>query len=373
MRWLDARRLLVVRADNIGDVLMTAPALRALRAALPDAAITLLASPAGTAAAPLLPWIDDVWTARVLWQDLGALPFDPARERGFVDELAARRFDAAIILTSFSQSPHPAAFAAWLAGIPLRAGASRETSALLTDQPPFVPVERHQVERNLALVEALGIPVCSRALEVRVPSAARDAAAALLAARGRWAGDPYVLLNPWATAAARTYAPERSVAAAKLVAEATGWPIVVTATPREAPRTTALARALRSAAIDLAGVTTVPELAALIEHARLVITNNTAAMHLADALGTPLVVTYSGTELESQWAPRQTPHVLLRKPTPCTPCYAFVCPYDHGCVDFAPEEVAAAALRVLESTAPAAAIDRRPAAVDTQSRAAGHA
>ena len=49
MRWLDARRLLVVRADNIGDVLMTAPALRALRAALPDAAITLLASPAGTA------------------------------------------------------------------------------------------------------------------------------------------------------------------------------------------------------------------------------------------------------------------------------------------------------------------------------------
>src|SRR5690606_6214035 len=126
MDWLDAERVLVVRADNIGDVLMSAPALAALRAALPHAAITLLASPAGSQAAPLLPWIDDVWTERVLWQDLGRLRFDPARERRFVDVLRARRFDAAIVLTSFSQSPYPAAFVAWLAGIPLRAGASRE-------------------------------------------------------------------------------------------------------------------------------------------------------------------------------------------------------------------------------------------------------
>src|SRR5690606_10081579 len=79
-------------------------------------------------------------------------------------------------------------------------------------------------------------------------------------------------------------------------------------------------------------------------------TNNTAAMHMADALGTPAVVVYSGTELESQWAPRRSPHVLLRKPTPCTPCYAFECPRDHECVDFLPGEVANAAVRLLAQT-----------------------
>lgn len=356
MDWLDAERVLVVRADNIGDVLMSAPALAALRAALPHAAITLLASPAGSQAAPLLPWIDDVWTERVLWQDLGRLRFDPARERRFVDVLRARRFDAAIVLTSFSQSPYPAAFVAWLAGIPLRAGASREASALLTHRAPFLSVAAHQVERNLALIEALGIPVRSRALALRVPDDARASVRALLAARGVRAGEPYVLLSPWATAAARTYDPARSAAAAAIVAAATGWPVVVTATVHEAERASVLARTLGDAALDVSGRTSVPELAALVEAAKLVITNNSAAMHMADAFGSPACVVYSGTELESQWAPRRTPHVLLRKPTECTPCYAFECPYGHECVDFTAEEVADAALSLL--TAAAAAADR---------------
>src|SRR5690606_19824984 len=79
--WLRARRLLVIRADNIGDVVMTGPALRAVKRALPTARLELLASPAGATAAPLLPWIDGVLCRRVLWQDLGRLPHDPARER----------------------------------------------------------------------------------------------------------------------------------------------------------------------------------------------------------------------------------------------------------------------------------------------------
>ncbi|MEO0407061.1 MAG: hypothetical protein AAF289_06900 [Cyanobacteria bacterium P01_A01_bin.135] len=74
------RRLLVMRLDNIGDVIMTAPTLRSLRQALPEAHITLLASPAGAKTAPLLSWGDEVIPWRALWQDLGKLPFDPDRE-----------------------------------------------------------------------------------------------------------------------------------------------------------------------------------------------------------------------------------------------------------------------------------------------------
>src|ERR687886_132989 len=70
--WGEARRLLVVRLDNIGDVVMTGPVLRALKENLPGSHITLMASPGGSKAAPLLPWVDEVLSWRVLWQDLGS-------------------------------------------------------------------------------------------------------------------------------------------------------------------------------------------------------------------------------------------------------------------------------------------------------------
>jgi ADP-heptose:LPS heptosyltransferase len=125
--WHQARNLLAVRMDNIGDVVMLGPALRAVKETEPETRITLLASPGGAAGAALLPWIDDVMTWRALWQDVhGRVPNDPAYERELIESLAERHFDAAIIFTSFSQTPHVPAYACLLAGIPLRAGESKE-------------------------------------------------------------------------------------------------------------------------------------------------------------------------------------------------------------------------------------------------------
>ncbi len=88
--WLSAQNILALRLDNIGDIIMLGPALRAVKETSPQARITLLASPAGSTAAPLLPWIDDVITERVVWQDVGGhIPFDPARERD-IDRSAGR-------------------------------------------------------------------------------------------------------------------------------------------------------------------------------------------------------------------------------------------------------------------------------------------
>ena len=89
----DARRVLVVRLDNLGDVLMTGPVFRALRDSLPDAELVLLGSPRGSAAAALLPWVDRVETLRAVWQDAqGRLPLDRARELRAID--AIREIDA---------------------------------------------------------------------------------------------------------------------------------------------------------------------------------------------------------------------------------------------------------------------------------------
>ncbi len=346
--WAEARRLLVMRLDNIGDVVMTAPVLRALKENLPEASITLMASPGGSKATTLLPWVDEVLTWRVLWQDLGSLPFDPAREWELVDTLRAGSYDAAVILTSFKQTPHAAAYACYLAGIPLRLGESKEWGGgVLTHEAPPSPEELHQVERNLHLIEAVGFHITDRSLSIRVPHQARESTAGLLEARGVPANTPYLLLNPWASAQARTYPVDRFARAAHGLSIETGWPVVVTGTEADRERGGGLLTILGNRAVDLVGATSLPELAVLVEGARLVLTNNTSTMHLLDALRTPGVVLFSGTELEEQWRPRHTPHRLLRRETCCSPCYAFTCPYNLECLDIPPEEVIQAGLSLL--------------------------
>src|SRR5919204_6855927 len=149
--WRDAENLLAVRMDNAGDVVMLGPALRAVKETSPRARLTLLASPAGALAAPLLPWVDDVIVWRAVWQDVGGrVPFAPAREQELIALLAARAFDGALIFTSFSQTPHVPGYVGYLAGIPLRAGDSREFGGgTLTTELRGTPDEVHQVERNL--------------------------------------------------------------------------------------------------------------------------------------------------------------------------------------------------------------------------------
>ncbi|MDC0715664.1 glycosyltransferase family 9 protein [Nannocystis bainbridge] len=352
IEWSSVRRILVVRLDNLGDVILTGPALRALKDHLPHVHLTLLASPGGAPAAALLPWVDDLVPCRALWQDLGRLGFDPARERQLVAGLRRGAYDLALVLTSFSQTPHPAALACALAGIPARIGASRERGRALTVALPHLDDDLHQCERNLQLVERLGVPVADRRLEIRLPRAAWSAAGARLAAHGV-SGD-YLVWNPFASCDARTYDPLRHALAARALAEYADLRVVVCGSARDRDRARELAPLLGPRGLDLVGETDLLEFAALLAGARLVLTNNTAALHLADALAVPQLVTYAGTDRDSQWRPRASPHRLLRRATACAPCYRFACPTAHECLALAPAEVLAAGLSLLAETAPRA-------------------
>lgn len=97
----------------------------------------------------------------------------------------------------------------------------------------------------------------------------------------------------------------------------------------------------------MVGGTTLAEYAALVERAALVVCGNTLPMHLADALGTPVLVLFSGTDLETQWSPRAAPFRLLRRPTSCHPCYRFDCPIGLPCLDIPAEDVVDQALALL--------------------------
>lgn len=388
--WLAARNILAVRLDNAGDVVMLGPALRAVKETTPHARITLLATPAGTAAARLLPWVDEVITWRPIWQDLGHLPVAPERELELVRLLAKYGFDAALVFTSFSQTPHVPGYVCYMAGIPLRAGASKEFGGrCLTTELRAVPDEMHQVERNLQLVESLGFVVRERRLAVSIDDAARTEAQRTLTAAGIDPERPFVLLHPGASAQTRRYPAERMSALVGSLA-ARGHQVLLTGSEHEralVDEILAVAelrmqgsglsiqkdeehgaeeqetgdtrqeiqdkkRSSTSSAVQkrppfapmqvnqtaavaigsLVGATSIEVYAALIACAGVVVCGNTLPLHLADATDTPVVALYSGTDLEEQWRPRFTASALLRQPTPCYPCYLFRCPFHVDCL-----------------------------------------
>lgn len=347
------QRILAIRLDNIGDVVMLGPALRALRQAYPQAEITLMASKAGTQAAALLPWVDEVITWRAIWQEIGKdLPTEPGKEHELFSLLQAKSFDAAFIFTSFSQSPFPPAYACYMAGIPLRVGQSREFGGgLLSHWVKPLPDEIHQVERSLHLLRSVGIPADNKKLELRVPLAGQRRADTLLDEVGLPKGQPFIALAAGASAVARRYDEKRFARAARMLIEQTGLPVVLIGSPRELgqfPNLEALAEQ-DERVLSLIGKTSVVEMAGVIRRSALVIANNSGSMHIADAFHRPMVILFSGTDNIEQWVPRTPDARLLNRSTECAPCRAFQCPYGMECLDIPAEEIVSTALSLLKA------------------------
>ncbi|MFT4040783.1 MAG: glycosyltransferase family 9 protein [Thermomicrobiales bacterium] len=348
--WAEARRVLAIRLDNLGDVLVTTPALRAIRHALPAAELALLASPVGAQAGALNPDLDEVITYRAPWMDPWAeLPLDPEREQQTIAELRARSFDAAVIFSSFRQSPLPAAYLCYLAGIPLRLAASIDgPGSLLTTRHRHPERMMHEVERGLDLVGAVGIaPPDDDHLVLQPPPGAA-------AQIGRFtAGDgPLVVVHPGCSMPARTYPWPMFAEAIALLVQQHGARVVITGVASERPLAEAICDALppevRPRVTSAAGDLPFPAFAALIAAADLTITNNTGPMHMAAALGTPVVALFALTNPPEQWGPWRVPHRLLYREVPCRLCYSRICPTDHAClVGVPPAEVAAAAGELL--------------------------
>lgn len=350
--WKHVREILVIRLDNVGDVVMTGPALRTLKTALPEARVTLMASASGTRVAPLLPWVDRVMTHRAVWQDLwGAVPQDPAYDDALVAELRGGAFDAAVILTSFSQSPWPPAYACWRAGIPLRIGQSSEFGgSLLSQWIRPLPHHFHQVDRNLHLLESAGFEPAGTHLELAVPAEVDLNARGLLRSMGVEPESPFIAVAPFATAAARTYEAARYAEVLRRLTHDLRMPAVVLGGEREAGQAKAFLALTRGYPVySLVARATVAEQGAVIARSALVLTNDSGPMHIADAFRRPTVVMYSGTELEEQWRPRTTRAKLLRRETACSPCYEFDCPRHMECLDILPEEVVKEAELLLSS------------------------
>lgn len=333
------RRVLVVRLDGAGDVLLAGPAVRAIAR---EAQVTMLCGPAGAEAARLLPGVHDVLTWSAPWVLADPPPVTDAAVATLRDAVVEGRFCEAVVLTSFHQSPLPTALVLRLAGVARISGASVDHAGALLDvrlRPgEDLDEDLPEPERALAIAAAAGFR----------PAADDDGRLAVRAGTAPATlrrGPPYVVLHPGAAVGARRW-PERHHAVAAELLHGVGLRVVVTGGPGEQDLT---ARVAGRHGLDLGGRTDLAELAAILAGAAAVVVGNTGAAHLAAAVGTPVVSLFAPVVPARRWRPYRVPHVLLGdQEAACRDSRARDCPVSgHPCLsDVDPVQVLQAVRRL---------------------------
>ena len=342
-------RVLVARLDSVGDVLLAGPAVRAAANGRdPDGTspnqVVFLCGPQGEAAAALLPGVAELFVWDCPWIANPA----PAVSRDHLEQLVAfvrdSRITAAVILTSFHQSPLPLAQLLRLAGVTHITGASTDYAGSLLDvrlRPgEDFPEDQPEAERALGIARAAG---CSlpRGDDGRLKISAVPDEHELV-------GDgPYIVVHPGASAPSRVWPPLHHAAAVELL-EGAGHRVVVTGQPGETALTATVAG---PSALDLGGRTDLKTLAGVIAGADVLITGNTGPAHLAAAVGTPVACLFSPVVPAVRWAPYGVPLELLGdQNAPCRLSRARECPVPgHPCLSsVSPEQVVDAVERLIQ-------------------------
>lgn len=294
--WEKPQKILCIRPDNMGDLLMSAPAIAALKETF-DSHITLLTSSMAKGIASFLPAVDDCIVWDVPWVK-GTETLDREKFWNLTSALRDKSFDAAVIFTVFSQNPLPTAMVAMLAGIPQRLGYCRENPyQLLThwlpEEEPYQYI-RHQVRRDLGLVAAIGARTSDEAIRVR-PAEAEGHVTRKFAVAGVDAGQPWVIFHPGASEKRRECPSALWIEAGKAIANTLGYQIIITGVEREKATADEIATGIGRAAHSMAGLFSLEELIALIRMSPLLISVNTGTVHIAAAVHTPVIVLYALT------------------------------------------------------------------------------
>jgi heptosyltransferase-2 len=342
------RKPVLVRATNwIGDVVMTLPALEALREHYPENRLVVLARP----------WVREILASHPAVDEVIDLARGGGRAR-YPAELwkaAGRVRRAGCGMAVLFQNAFEAALIVRMAGVPVRVGYDTDGRRILLTHPVprrSAPRGAHQTRYYLNLVRALGWRGEPREPRLHVDPAEREAAARLLEQEGVRAGRRLVGLAPGAAfGPAKRWPPERFAAAADRAAEA--WDAAVLILGSEGDRTScrAVAEALKLRPVDLCGRTGLGRAVALIAACDLFLTNDSGLMHVASALDVPTVAVFGSTDAAAT-GPLGPRSRVVQNPVPCAPCLRPVCPEDYRCLTgVSVDEVWGEMRRLTEETA----------------------
>jgi heptosyltransferase-2 len=337
---------LLVRVPNwVGDCVMCLPALQAIRAREPRAEIALLGRP----------WVAELFAQqevadRILVFDHRCAHRGVAGLNRLIAELRGEKFDGAILL----QNAFQAAWLAWRAGIPERIGYARDGRSALLTKATAVPrageIPAHETYYYLELLRRAGwlgaLPQVTR-IALKITDQSRGRAEAKLAASGapRAAGRIRLAIAPGAAyGAARCWMPERYAAVADRLAAECAADVILFGSPEEKEIAGRIAAAMQTRGVNLAGGSSIGELPALLACCDVFLGNDSGAMHVAAAVGLPVVAVIGPTDPQGT-APMTPRRALVQRKVECSPCFLPRCPIDHRCMTRIPEEDVFAAVR----------------------------
>jgi len=313
------RKILLARCDGIGDLVLSTPAIRALRARFPDAAIHLMVGPWAKDIAEMVPGVDKViphapWGYRALRASRGNL--SPMGDLRMAARIRRERYDLAVDLRGDLLTLLPMVF--WK--IPERVGRATRGGgfALTRVVPPARPGGEHEVDRTLAVVAALGAGTDDRAIELNVPGDALLGARAFLERQGLDPEKSFVF-GPGAQWPWKLW-PRRNFAELGRTLVADGYRVVVVGAGREAMMIEEIVRAGGPGMVGCAGALDLRELAGLFLLCRGYVAVDSGLGHIAAAAGAPGVMLF-GPGPPAQFAPVSEKVRVLRKPCPLHPCH----------------------------------------------------
>ena len=307
-----ATKLLFIRTDRLGETLLNLPAVAALKTAFPQSSVTFLAHPDLVTLLSAAPGVDAVMECprtppRPWWRQAIRL----------AKQLRHGRFQIAVV-SNPKKELHLAVF---LAGIPVRIGYARKWAWTLTHRVTDNKAlgEHHEVEYNLNLLKALGISASSTpSYQLPVSGEARQEISQFLSRLSVGETDRLVAIHPWTSNPKKQWPVERFRALITRLAQLTGVKPVVIGGQEERAREAALMRGRSHQALSLVGRLSLTELAALLQKVRVLVSNDSGPMHLAAAVGTPVVALFGTDDPATgppRWGPWGSGHTVIWKPT----------------------------------------------------------
>lgn len=336
------KRILVVRTDRLGDVILSTPVIKNLRSAFPKAFIAFVCRPYTRDVLEGNPGLDEV----IVYDKYG-------KHKGFWSSikfalyLRRKKFDLALILHPTNRV-HMITF---LAGIPERVGWDRKLSWLLTRRVRHQKQEgkKHELEYTLDLLRELNIPVIHFDTYFPLISEAETAVDNLLKNKGLTDGDKFIVIHPSASCRSKRWPQERFQRVVELLRLRTGLRVIVVTSSSEKGFGEGLIG--DSGVIDLRGSLTIPELGALLKRASLFVSNDSGPVHIAANFNTPVISIFGRNDpglSPLRWGPKGNQSFYFHAAAGCSECLAHNCIKGFLCLrKITPEEVADKAIELL--------------------------
>lgn len=316
--------ILIVKLSAIGDVIHTLPSLSALRRHYPDAHITWVVEELASDLVMDHPHLDRVLVShRKGWiSDLkrGRISDALKETKTFLSELRARPYDLVIDFHGLFKS----AVIVLLSGGMRKLGYNslQEGSGLFYNEKIPEDMNKHAVDRYLDFVRHLGVHVETPEFKLAIETENENRVRTLLAAGGIGPGDPFVAVSPQALWETKLWSDQKFVQLSERIIQELNVPVVFTGGDLKA--TEGIQSFMTLPSEDLAGQTTLRDLACLFREASLVVTTDSGPMHLAAAMETPVIALFGPTD-PSRTGPYGKDHTVIRVELPCSPCFFRTC------------------------------------------------